>query len=56
MKRQMASESEGKQRIFQNQEALVNLNLKTTIQRNKAINNSIPIAKNTIRFDMINSL
>lgn len=53
---QIANETVGKQRIFQNQEALANLNLKTSIQRAKTRNNKIPTKRNCFPFDRINSL
>ena len=53
---QIAMESNGKHKMFQNQDALVNLNLKTSIHKTKTINNIMPTAKKNILFDIINSL
>ena len=53
---QIAVESKGKHKIFQNQAALVNLNLSTTIHDTKTMNSKTPIAKNHFRFAMIKSL
>ena len=52
----IASETVGRQNIFQNQEALVSLNLKTIMHKTRRINNKTPNIKNKIRFDIINSL
>ena len=43
--RQIANDSNGKHRMFQNQEALLNLSLKTRIHNTKRINNKKPITK-----------
>ena len=53
---QIATESNGRQHIFQNQEALVNLSLKTAIHNTNRIINKTPIDKNPFLFANINSL
>jgi hypothetical protein len=56
IKIQIASEIDGKHSIFQNQEALVNLNFKTRIQKARKIKITLPLNRNNILFDIINSL
>ena len=53
--RQIAVESNGKHKIFQNQEALVNLSLKTTIQQTIKSNNKTPSVKNHFLFASMNA-
>lgn len=53
--RQIASDSNGKQQIFQNQDALFNLSLKTTIHKTIKNNNKTPAAKNHFLFANINA-
>ena len=53
---QIAVESNGKHKIFQNQDAFVNLNLKTSIHNIRNTNSKTPTAKKNILFDIINSL
>lgn len=53
---QIAVETDGKHAIFQNHESFVNLNFKTSIQKASKLKIEIPIIRNSILFDMINSL
>ena len=54
--KQIAVETKGKHKMFQNQDTLVNLKLKTTMHKNKTKNSNMPTAKNSFRFDIMNSL
>ena len=53
---QIAVETKGKHKIFQNQDALVSLNLNTITHKNIIMKIKIPTAKNSFRFAIINSL